>query len=281
MELSSMPPASTYHCETKLVGRDDAAPWTRYDYVSKNYRSSKAYTTHARCLASLFEWHTETLNAWTMAVGALVALCCLTYVLSEQILQPLDQMVFILFFLSVTLHTPLSVGYHVFMPISAVTDLYWRRLDTGGVLFVSVLLSFTLSYYVFPLNVVLALTSVSFLFFLFGLLELCTWKPREPSPRGYLSTLISCGVVVYLSPMVWQTVVDIANARLTVALLSFGAFVSLGTGVTMFSLAIPQRWYPEELSTIGTAHHYMHLTLISANVCEFIFILHMHGRTQA
>jgi predicted membrane channel-forming protein YqfA (hemolysin III family) len=158
--------------------------------------------------------------------------------------------------------------------------LYWRRLDTGGVLFVSVLLSFTLSYYVFPLNVAIALTSVSFLFFLFGLLELRTWKPREPAPRGYLSTLISGGVVVYLSPMVWQTVVDIANARLTVPLLSFGAFVSLGTGVTMFALAIPQRWYPDELSTIGTAHHYMHLTLISANVCEFIFILHMHGRVQ-
>jgi hypothetical protein len=68
--------------------------------------------------------------------------------------------------------------------------------------------------------------------------------------------ILSGGVVVYLSPMVWQTVVDIANASLTVPLLSFGAFVSLGTGVTMFALAIPQRWYPDELSTIGTAHHY-------------------------
>ena len=69
-----------------------------------------------------------------MVVGALIALCCLSYALSEQILQPSDQMVFILFFLSVTLHMPLSVGYHVFMPISAVTDLFvlekarhWRR----------------------------------------------------------------------------------------------------------------------------------------------------------
>jgi hypothetical protein len=95
------------------------------------------------------------------------------------------------------------------MPISACTDLYWRRLDTGGVLFVSVLLSFTLSYYVFSLGVVIALTSTSLLFFLFGLHELRTWKPREPAPRGYLSALISSGVIVYLLPMVWQIFLDL------------------------------------------------------------------------
>jgi predicted membrane channel-forming protein YqfA (hemolysin III family) len=274
-----MSPASDYINEPKFVGRDDAVPWTRYDHISKNYRSSKVYGTNARCLASLFEWHTETLNAWTMIVGALVALCCVIYALSQQNLQPLDRLISILFFLSVTLHTPLSVGYHLLMPISPGIDLYWRRLDTGGVLFVSVLLSFTLSYYVFPLSVVLALTSASLLFFLFGLLELRTWKPGEPAPRGYLSMLISSGVSVYLLPMAWQSVVDISNSRLTVPLLSFGAFLSLGTGVTVFALAIPQRWYPDKLSTIGTAHHYMHLTLIIANLCEFFFILHMSGRS--
>jgi hypothetical protein len=63
----------------------------------------------------------------------------------------------------------------------AYNDLCERRLDTRVLLFVSVLLpflmsyyvfSFPMSYYVFSFHVVLALTSISFIGFLFGLREL-------------------------------------------------------------------------------------------------------------
>lgn len=39
----------------------------RYPYVLSGYRSGGTY---ARCLLSLFEWHTETFNAWTMIAGS-------------------------------------------------------------------------------------------------------------------------------------------------------------------------------------------------------------------
>jgi predicted membrane channel-forming protein YqfA (hemolysin III family) len=164
------------------------------------------------------------------------------------------------------------------MPISAVSDLFWRRMDTGGVLFVSVLLSYTLSHYVFSLNVALVLTIISTSGFLFGLRELRAWKAGEPAPRGNLSAVISSGVVIYLVPLVWQSTVDLTHGKFKAPGLAFGAISSLLVGVTLFCFAFPQSYYPEHFSTVGTAHHYLHITLVLANVCEFFFLLDMYDR---
>lgn len=110
-----------------------------YPYVLRGYRCGGTY---ARCAAALFEWHTETLNAWTMIWASCLSIFLLTRALSTLKAAGSstttsgsywpglpDQTAFWLLTTATVLHAPFSVCFHLFRGIR--TDVYnlWRRLD--------------------------------------------------------------------------------------------------------------------------------------------------------
>jgi predicted membrane channel-forming protein YqfA (hemolysin III family) len=127
-------------------------------------RGYRAGGTYARCLASLFEFHTETLNAWTMVWGSVVSVALLAHALGvlgradaaaaaaaasgssgggaaaaaaaaggwhgfRRGLPGGDAAPFWVLTASTLLHCPFSVGFHLFRGMSPRVYNLWRRLD--------------------------------------------------------------------------------------------------------------------------------------------------------
>jgi hypothetical protein len=128
----SIPPVLRHAIKNNYIpsaARTTTHPY-RYPYVTRHYRIGGTY---GRCLLSLFELHTETLNAWTMIWG-----CCLSGFLLWRALAALfeadagagsgdgggggggfwrgvpDEMPFYLLTGSTLLHAPWSIGFHLF-----------------------------------------------------------------------------------------------------------------------------------------------------------------------
>jgi len=117
-----------------------------YPYVLRGYRTGGSYR---RCLAALFEWHAETLNAWTMIAGACIAVGLLYHALNELAAADgpgshsthsmhsgsswwpriSDQVPFWLLAGSTVVHAPFSVGFHLFRGMGRDVYNLWRRLD--------------------------------------------------------------------------------------------------------------------------------------------------------
>ena len=102
----------------RIVKRDEAPPHVTYPHVLTGYRIGGDYK---RCLRSLFEWHAETVNAWSMIVASLVNVALLAYVGYS---GPAT-----LICLSVVLQTPVSVGFHLFRGMNESSYQLWRKLD--------------------------------------------------------------------------------------------------------------------------------------------------------
>ncbi len=107
-----------------------------YPYVLKGYRSGGTYS---RCLAALFELHTETMNAWTMIVTALLSLVMLYSVVGSESGPATwsEGVAFCALTGSVWLHMPWSVGFHLFRGINPQVYNLWRRLDQVFIFVVS------------------------------------------------------------------------------------------------------------------------------------------------
>ena len=59
--------------------------WTIYPHVGvdvETYRTKSYHSTYAKCFISLFAWHSETLNAWTMICHGIVLLATCAYLAS-------------------------------------------------------------------------------------------------------------------------------------------------------------------------------------------------------
>jgi hypothetical protein len=107
-----------------------------YPYVLRGYRAGG---THRGALASLFEWHAETLNAWTMIWGAAISAALLARALGALRAAGVqargywpaapDAAAFVLLTAATLLHAPFSVGFHLFRGISRDVYSLWRRLD--------------------------------------------------------------------------------------------------------------------------------------------------------
>lgn len=113
-------------------GDERLEAWQRFPYLRKGYRvlippahASSSWDAIGLCLRSLLRWHNETLNAWTMMASLFVG-CCM-YVATK----PSDAGAVLL--LGQILHTPVSVAYHLCMPISREVSARLRNADLAMV----------------------------------------------------------------------------------------------------------------------------------------------------
>lgn len=101
-----------------MVIIDNNVPdYLKSEGIQTGYRICKDYKS---CLKSLFYFHNETANCWTMIITAIMSTCFFIFAVN-QIDSKIDQIPFILFWLSCVLHLPFSVGYHLFGCIDATT----------------------------------------------------------------------------------------------------------------------------------------------------------------
>ncbi len=83
-----------------------------------------------------------------MIFAMVLSTALFAFAMSSAWLKSGDVVAFLAIWLSAILHNPFSISYHLFQPISATTYNRWRKLDTCIICVNSVLLCFSLSYYV-------------------------------------------------------------------------------------------------------------------------------------
>lgn len=94
------------------VAAKDAPRYMLYPGVLGHYRVGGS---PAQCLCSFFALHTESINAWTVVLSLVFAITASTWVCATGTPAIAS---YVIFACASVIHTPFSVGFHLFMPIS-------------------------------------------------------------------------------------------------------------------------------------------------------------------
>eukprot|EP00877_Chromochloris_zofingiensis_P009723 jgi/Chrzof1/5003/Cz15g08060.t1 len=256
--------------------REEAPPHVTYPYVIRGYTSGGDYR---RCCRALFEWHAETMNAWTMIAAMAVSLSLLLSVLHTEQPSFEDALPFLALTASVVIHAPLSVGFHLFRGINLETYSVWRRLDQIFIFQVSVLVCFGTAYYVFPWWVVLVTTAVAASIAQWGTQEIREMSPHYRRNRQEMVYFIGSIVMCYWFPMAYQSGLDLIAGQVTTAVLyAVATMVALQLGGFVFANGIPEKYFPGVFDIIGSSHQLMHVAAVVAHSLEYGFVLEMYHR---
>lgn len=262
----------------KYPVRDSDAPaHSVYPYISEGYRCGGSYIDN---FWSLFQWHTETVNAWSM-IFASVASCLATGFATLYVLDKEAVPVFVIFTLSVVLHMPFSVGNHLFMCMDPNVSNFWRKLDVIAIFHVSVLLAFVLSYFVLPgwgclLNTLIA----SFIAFK------ASAKFKNISENHVIdgfehAKFVGSIILCYVFPMLYALVRDtVTQKTLTISsICSIGVVCSLVSTGWCYATWWPQKMWPGRFNIFGHSHQIMHLGVMISHALQFIFLLDNWNRS--
>ncbi|GIL74320.1 hypothetical protein Vretimale_2010 [Volvox reticuliferus] len=270
-------PTSNLRCHLRA---EEVPEWLHFPFILTGYRLGGTYWS---CASSLFIFHNECLNAWTMILGALLSTVSLVFVFNYYSIQGNSASAFILFWTSLIVHLPFSVGYHLFLPISAEVYNVWRRLDMSFILIMSVQLTYGMSYFVYPkLWHTLLATALDFLAAVAGIHTIySSVKEGMQLSRGKVTRWIGLTAVGYYFPIVYQAVMDGRHGVFSVPIVA--AFVvpaSLIGGAQLYELHIPERFFPGKLDLVGNSHLWMHFGVIIAHLMGFCFVLHTFLRRK-
>jgi predicted membrane channel-forming protein YqfA (hemolysin III family) len=259
--------------------RNEVPIFLKEKYIYTGYRLNGDYY---QCLLSLFKLHNETLNAWTMIIGSIISSYYLYYYMNILKFNCfLDKIPFYYLWLSSILHMPLSVGNHLFLCINKKTFVFWKKIDLIGIFFVSVLLTFGFSYFVFK-NPFITIYLTLFSFILYSIATiLISNRDYDQGIEKFLHTIgISFIVIIYLIPIIINTIYDYSNFNTFLEFIYNSIYFhnsiiiigSLLLGAIIFILQIPEKYYPYTFDIIGNSHQLMHLTLIIAHIAEYKFL---------
>ncbi len=240
--------------------------YMRTPFITSGYRLGGTYQ---EALFSLFRWHNETLNSWTLLIIPVVSLTLFLHSLRSGMITTKEQALITFFMpLHTLVHAPLSVQNHLHTCRDKLTHFFWRNADVAGTHFASILLHIPLSYFVFSRPV--------FYFLLFcqscvGLILMRQeYNEYMSIKRGHTIhwnrvvkvLLVTLEVVLYLIPVLYKR--------------SFHAFwipLSLILGGLTYALHIPERFFPGRLNFVFQGNTIMHFSLLVAHLLEFSFVL--------
>lgn len=251
------------------VSDKEAPKHAVYPYVTHGYRVGGSYADNIK---SLFQLHTEVMNAWTMILISMGSVFSTAY-FSLKVLDKEAVPIFIIFTSSAVMHLPFSVGYHLFMSMDAKTFNLWRRLDVIAVCQSSILLAFSLSYFVMPFWGCMLNTLVTYGIATYASIKFwCIPKTHSidgKSQCAFLSSVIFC----YWFPMFVALIRD--SVKMTFTLSSFSAVGVLG-GLALsgaaYSMNWPQRLAPGRFNVWFHSHQIMHIGIAFCHLLEFLFI---------
>ncbi|GIL83218.1 hypothetical protein Vretimale_11265 [Volvox reticuliferus] len=255
--------------------------------------------TYRECILTLFTWHNQTLNSWTMILGWFISSLLLIWTLSRFQPHCLDLTPFVALWICPTVHLPFTVGYHQFLCISPAVLRRWRALDVAFIFIASIPLTYGLAYFVMPLPYTLGLTAVTIS------LSLHAWHNAAALPAGAEinkqanTRYVGYVVLVYTFPIVLQAAWDLRRAVLdgattaaavagsehiygipyTVWCAAAIAFCFMYGGVT-YVMSFPDIYAPGVFDIVGSAQQLMHLAIAGAHSIEWLFVIHMYQRTN-
>ena len=253
----------------------DAPAYMQYPNVTGSYRVGGNYWD---AIKSLFQAHTETINAWSMIIGNMMSVILTVYVCCVHV-KAFAVPVFIVFALSPLIHLPFSLGFHLFMPIGIDVFSEWRKLDVTAIFACSVLLTFSLSCFVLPWWGTLLITMVTAAVAGAAVRNFGAISDDYILDHAKHSVLVSTVVICYWFPMAFALVRDALDNSFTLSsAMTVGVVTMMTAAAYCFSVGFPEILAPGLFDVLGHSHQLMHLAIIIAHFFEFVFILDNYNR---
>lgn len=235
--------------------------YMRTPFINSGYRLGG---TSKEALISLFKWHNETMNAWTLLVIPIISTIIYSFLYFNGFLTNYkDILVLFLMPLHTIIHAPFSVCNHLMSPLDIKTHYWWRHCDVAGTHFSSFLLSIPLTFYVFShyaiiLYLVQGLVSGMLIYYEY----IQYLNDRRGWNRVFKVSLVTLEVTLYLLPVIYTNTI---YSYLIPLVLLFGGIC--------YGFHIPERLVPNKFDILLQGNTIMHLTLLIAHLLEYSFIL--------
>jgi adiponectin receptor len=270
------PPDGTLKTGLKDI---EVPEWLRFPLMTVGYRMGGNYKS---CLRSAFMWHNETLNAWTMIGISAFSLAFMIYCLVVLSPKGCDITPFVAMFLSVFIHMPFSVGYHLFLPISPIVYNQWRKLDIMFIFVASCFLTYSLCYFIMPVFATWLITGIAILTSTVAIWKTARLATGEPMNRNIHTMFIATIVLVYYFPILYQGVRDLIDHTFTFAVATMIVVpLTLAFGGCVYANHWPECKYPKKFDLFGRSHQILHILAGVAHAMECFFIYSVYLRFGA
>ena len=251
------------------VSAEDAPKHAVYPFITHGYRKGGTYLDNVN---SLFQLHTETMNAWTMIFASVWSIYA-SYSMTEEYGFK-NTWIFWVLTSSALIHLPFSVGYHLFMSMDLPTFNHWRRMDVIAIFGVSVLLTYSLAYYAFSTVFCLSITALSAIVAGYAITKISKLPEEKDINPAQHTLFVSSIVACYMCPMFWVTFRDVFIYK-EFTLASVATIIvlwSLGFSGWAYSTSWPQKLFPGKFNIVGHSHQVMHIGVFLCHVMEWMFV---------
>lgn len=239
-----------------LLKNIDVPYWLRFPNIINGYRLGGDMMSNFK---TLFSWHNETINAWTMIMLFVYSSFALYENSSREDLIP-----YISLYLSSALHMPFSLGYHLFMPISETILLKWRRLDFIMTLVSICLQNFALNYFIYISWITYSIFALNFLM-VYKIYNRDTFIKNDFDKKKYMKYILRRIIALMcfsLAPIVFS--------RNVFYIIMF--FSSMAMGSVVYIIQFPEKYFPGKFDIIGSSHQIMHLDLLLIHYLQYKFV---------
>lgn len=225
---------------------DEIPQWLHTPFIITGYRYGGDY---GQALRSVFRWHNEVANIWSMIVIFIMSSIWLAYNLAHYRPEPVDTLGFLFLFCRSALHLPFTVGYHTFLPISSRTFDLWRKLDLCFIFVGTTSLALALSWFAVPWWGTLAVGGASCAVLAFASAKFSTIKEGETPNRPLSSALVAASACVFFVPVFYAAIRDIVqHRRFSAAVLAMSAHpVAMLTSGVVYGTHFPEKQFPCKL----------------------------------
>ncbi|KAI1103500.1 hemolysin-III channel protein-like protein Izh2 [Jackrogersella minutella] len=259
----------------QLLEWGDLPPWKQRgsEHLRTGYRPE--CSSLWSCLQSWSYVHNETVNIFSHIIGAIIFMVLPLYVFRTEIppryrlAATADILVCSTYFLGVGICFTLSTIFHTFMCHSEAVYSLGVKLDYQGIILLMWGANVPLIYYSIPcdLNGQVAYWTLNTV--LAGLCSLATFHPLIGGPHlGHVRAILfgTFGFCSVIAPILIGTLkYGFEEQSRRVGLVWIGATaVFNGTGVIVYAMKFPEKWYPRAFDLFGASHQVMHIMVVFA-----------------
>lgn len=231
----------------------DIPVWLRFPNIVHGYRYGGDKIS---CLKSLFMWHNETINAWTMILLNCISLYCFFMNSYRKDVTP-----YAILTLSSISHLPFSLGYHLFMPISQEVLMKWRERDMVMVLVSICMQTYALNYFIIEkvISNFILMLNVSMVF------DIIEKKEAISDKCIYMKHVLG-----NILPLTFFLFIPIMYSGNTFFIYSF-LFCGI-TGGVVYLKQFPEKYLLGKFDYLGSSHQIMHIFLIFIHLLQYKFV---------
>lgn len=234
---------------------------TLFPYILRGYRDD--YTLIS-CMISIFQWHNETLNIWT-TIGSL----CLGSYLYVYFTQKGYSLT--VFFLGQLIHNPISILYHIFMPVLPCL----RNVDRAAIVAMNVCATWSILYNIalatqwqchcLHVNIVTMLITLCSSWLLVK-----SWNIQKTDRVTLLYPIMTSAVGYYISVIIYALLYS-KHWITTVA--APAMLVSHSLGALVYINHWPQKWSPGTFDYGFHSHVLMHILIFGCYNFGYIYLV--------